>query len=171
MSWMKGKVAKWCSMEKMKWAYSDACLSQTMWNHAKKSMKRLVSGKTPVLGHFLGENHNYELESYGSCHSNGEALSKNLNPLNCHIFYVASGKLFYMIQDCIIWCFEYSGCELINSSSASSYVSKWYRIIIIMIITMHLHVRIMEMRVLRTPACKCHSHLRACVMVTCVQVS
>ena len=101
-------------------------------------------------------------ESYGSCRSNSEAQSKIFNHIN-----VASEKLFYMILDCTIWCFEYSGCELVNSS----YVSKWYSIITIMIITMHSHVRIMEMRVLRTPACKCHSHLRACVMVTCVQVS
>ena len=34
-------------MEKVKWAYSDAYLSQTMWNQAKKPMKRFVSGETP----------------------------------------------------------------------------------------------------------------------------
>ena len=33
-------------LEKVKWAYSDAYLSQTMWNQAKKPMKRFVSGET-----------------------------------------------------------------------------------------------------------------------------
>ena len=143
-------------LEKAKWAYSDAYLSQT--NHAKKSMKRLKRSIVVILKRDgKSSKPQTNLVDSGSC------LAK--------LFFLGQGKLFYMDKDCFIHCFEYSGCELVNSSSASSYVSKWYSIITIMIITMHLHVRIMEMRVLRTPACKCHRHLRACVKNTCMQVS